>query len=217
MSVRVLVVDDHPLFRDGVRTALSGEDDLEVVGEADDVASALQRVAEDPPDLVLMDLNLPDASGIEATRAVLAAHPSVRILVMTMSQDDDAVVAAMRAGARGYVVKGAGRRDLVQSVRTVAAGGAVFSPEVADRLAGYFTGLAAVPGREAFPQLTEREREVLELLARGLDNRGIARELVLSDKTVRNHVSHLLAKLEVETRSEAVLRARNAGLGGSAR
>ena len=217
MSVRVLVVDDHPLFRDGVRTALSGEDDLEVVGEADDVASALQRVAEDPPDLVLMDLNLPDASGIEATRAVLAAHPSVRILVMTMSQDDDAVVAAMRAGARGYVVKGAGRRDLVQSVRTVAAGGAVFSPEVADRLAGYFTGLAAVPGREAFPQLTEREREVLELLARGLDNRGIARELFLSDKTVRNHVSHLLAKLEVETRSEAVLRARNAGLGGSAR
>ena len=214
MSVRVLVVDDHPLFRDGVRTALSGEADLEVVGEADDVASALARVAEDPPDVILMDLNLPDASGIEATRAVLAGHPSVRVLVMTMSQDDDAVVAAMRAGARGYVVKGAGRRDLVDSVRTVAAGGAVFSPEVADRLAGYFTGLAAVPGREAFPQLTDREREVLELLARGLDNRGIARELFLSDKTVRNHVSNLLAKLEVESRSDAVMRARNAGLGG---
>lgn len=214
MTVRILVVDDHPLFRDGVRTALSGEADLEVVAEAHDVASALARVADDPPDVVLMDLNLPDASGIEATRAVLAEHPSVRVLVMTMSQDDDAVVAAMRAGARGYVVKGTGRRDLVDSVRTVAAGGAVFSPEVADRLAGYFTGLAAVPGREAFPQLTEREREVLELLARGLDNRGIARELFLSDKTVRNHVSNVLAKLEVESRAEAVLRARNAGLGG---
>jgi len=214
MSVRVLVVDDHPLFRDGVRTALAGEDDLEVVGEADDVASALAQVAQDPPDVVLMDLNLPDATGIEATRRLLADHPEVRVLVMTMSQDDDAVVAAMRAGARGYVVKGAGRRDLVDSVRTVAAGGAVFSPEVADRLAGYFTGLAAVPGRAAFPQLTEREREVLELLARGLDNRGIARELFLSDKTVRNYVSTLLDKLEVDSRADAVLRARNAGLGG---
>jgi len=214
MTVRVLVVDDHPLFRDGVRSALAGDDDLVVVAEADDVASALARVADDPPDVVLMDLNLPDASGIEATRRVLAEHPGVRVLVMTMSQDDDAVVAAMRAGARGYVVKGAGRRDLVDSVRTVAAGGAVFSPEVADRLAGYFTGLAAVPGREAFPQLTEREREVLELLARGLDNRGIARELFLSDKTVRNYVSTLLDKLEVDSRADAVLRARNAGLGG---
>jgi DNA-binding NarL/FixJ family response regulator len=214
MSVRVLVVDDHPLFRDGVRTALSGEEDLELVGEAEDVASAVEQVAALTPDVVLMDLNLPDASGIEATRTLMARHPELRVLVMTMSTEDDAVVAAMRAGARGYVVKGAGRRDLVDSVRAVASGGAVFSPEVADRLAGYFTGLAAVPGREVFPQLSEREREVLELLARGHDNRGIARELYLSDKTVRNYVSNLLAKLEVETRSEAVIRARNAGLGG---
>jgi DNA-binding NarL/FixJ family response regulator len=214
MSVRVLVVDDHPLFRDGVRTALSGEEDLELVGEAEDVASAVEQVAALTPDVVLMDLNLPDASGIEATRTLMARHPELRVLVMTMSTEDDAVVAAMRAGARGYVVKGSGRRDLVDSVRAVASGGAVFSPEVADRLAGYFTGLAAVPGREVFPQLSEREREVLELLARGHDNRGIARELYLSDKTVRNYVSNLLAKLEVETRSEAVIRARNAGLGG---
>ena len=214
MSVRVLVVDDHPLFRDGVRTALSGEGDLELVGEAEDVASAVEQVAALAPDVVLMDLNLPDASGIEATRTLMSSHPDLRVLVMTMSTEDDAVVAAMRAGARGYVVKGAGRRDLVDSVRAVASGGAVFSPEVADRLAGYFTGLAAVPGREVFPQLSEREREVLELLARGHDNRGIARELFLSDKTVRNYVSNLLAKLEVETRSEAVIRARNAGLGG---
>jgi DNA-binding NarL/FixJ family response regulator len=213
MSVRVLVVDDHPLFRDGVATALEGNDDLEVVGEAEDVASAIKAAADLAPDVVLMDLNLPDGSGIEAVRELTARYPDVRVLVMTMSTDDDAVVAAMRAGARGFVVKGAGRRDLVESVRAVAAGGAVFSPIVADRLAGYFTGLAAVPGREAFPQLTEREREVLELLARGLDNRGIARTLFLSDKTVRNHVSNTLAKLEVSNRSEAVLRARNAGLG----
>jgi DNA-binding NarL/FixJ family response regulator len=213
MTVRVVVVDDHPLFRDGVVTAFSGEEDLEVVGEADDVASALRVVGEVVPDVVLMDLNLPDASGIDATRTLMAAHPDLRVLVMTMSTEDDAVVAAMRAGARGFVVKGAGRRELVESVRAVAGGGAVFSREVADRLTGYFAGLSAVPGREAFPQLSEREREVLELLAAGHDNRGIARRLFLSDKTVRNYVSNLLTKLDVESRSEAVLRARNAGLG----
>ena len=212
-AIRVVVVDDHPLFRDGVRAALSGSEDVEVVGEAADVAGALEVVLELRPDVVLMDLNLPDGSGVDATRRLTAASPEVRVLVMTMSTDDDAVVAAMRAGARGFVVKGAGRRDLVDSVRTVAEGGAVFSPVVADRLAGYFAGLTAVPAREAFPQLTDREREVLDLLARGLDNRRIARELVLSDKTVRNHVSNVLAKLEVDDRAEAVLRARNAGLG----
>jgi DNA-binding NarL/FixJ family response regulator len=213
MTVRVVVVDDHPLFRDGVVTAFSGEEDLEVVGEADDVASAIRVVGEVVPDVVLMDLNLPDASGIDATRTLMDAHPELRVLVMTMSTEDDAVVAAMRAGARGFVVKGAGRRELVESVRAVAGGGAVFSREVADRLTGYFAGLSAVPGREAFPQLSEREREVLELLAAGHDNRGIARRLFLSDKTVRNYVSNLLTKLDVESRSEAVLRARNAGLG----
>ena len=212
-AIRVVVVDDHPLFRDGVRAALSGSEDVEVVGEAADVAGALEVVLELRPDVVLMDLNLPDGSGVDATRRLTAASPEVRVLVMTMSTDDDAVVAAMRAGARGFVVKGAGRRDLVDSVRTVAEGGAVFSPVVADRLAGYFAGLTAVPAREAFPQLTDREREVLDLLARGLDNRRIARELVLSDKTVRNHVSNVFAKLEVDDRAEAVLRARNAGLG----
>jgi DNA-binding NarL/FixJ family response regulator len=209
----VLVVDDHPLFRDGVVTALGADEDLEVVGEAEDVASAVATAVDVRPDVVLMDLNLPDGSGIEAIRELASRLPETRVLVMTMSTDDDAVVAAMRAGARGYVVKGAGRRDLLESVRAVAVGGAVFSPVVADRLAGYFTGLAAVPGREAFPQLTEREREVLELVARGLDNRGIARALFLSEKTVRNHVSNTLAKLDVASRSEAVLRARNAGLG----
>ena len=210
---RVLLVDDHPLFLDGVRAALAGDPELEVVGTAEDRASGLEQASRLQPDVVLMDLNLPDGSGIDVTRDLLAAHPTVRVLVMTMSADDDAVVAAMRAGARGYVVKGAGRDELLQAVRTVAAGGAVFSPGVADRLGAFFSGAAAQPGREAFPQLTEREREVLELLARGFDNRRIARELFLSDKTVRNHVSNVLSRLDAPDRAEAIQRARRAGMG----
>jgi DNA-binding NarL/FixJ family response regulator len=212
--IRVLVVDDHPLFRDGVVAALLTAPDVEVVGEAGDVAGAISAAAELVPDVVLMDLQLPDGSGVDATRAVLDRTPSVRVLVMTMSDDDEAVVASMRAGARGYVIKGTGRDDVLHAVRTVAGGGAVFSPAVADRLGGLFGSLAAVPGKVAFPSLTAREREVLDLVARGYDNRRIARELFLSDKTVRNHVSNVLTKLDVEDRAEAARRARNAGLGG---
>jgi len=210
---RVLLVDDHPLFLDGVRAALTGAGDLEVVGEAPNVAEAVARAAELLPDVVLMDLNLPDASGVEATARILAARPDARVLMMTMSADDDAVVAAMRAGARGYIVKGTGRDELLHAIRTVAAGGAVFSPTVADRLGRFFTGLAVGGGREVFPQLTSRELEVLDLVARGLENRRIARELHLSDKTVRNHVSNVMSKLDVEDRSAAIARARAAGLG----
>ena len=211
--IRVLLVDDHPLFLDGVRAALGSDPSIEIVGDAADVAEALEVAAAMSPDVVLMDLGLPDGSGIDATRSLQQSAPDVRVLVMTMSTDDDAVVAAMRAGARGYVVKGAGRTDLLDAVRTVAAGGAVFSPTVADRLGSFFAGLAAQPGREVFPQLSEREREVLDLMARGYDNRRIARELFLSDKTVRNHVSAVLGKLEAPDRAEAILRARRAGLG----
>jgi DNA-binding NarL/FixJ family response regulator len=210
---RILLVDDHPLFLDGVRAALTGAGDLEVVGEAPNVAEAVARAAELVPDVVLMDLNLPDASGVEATARILAARPESRVLMMTMSADDDAVVASMRAGARGYIVKGTGRNELLHAIRTVAAGGAVFSPVVADRLGRFFTGLAVGGGREAFPQLTGRELEVLDLVARGLENRRIARELGLSDKTVRNHVSNVMAKLDVQDRSAAIARARAAGLG----
>ena len=210
----VLLVDDHPLFLDGVRAALSGEADIEVVGEAHDRRAALERATALRPDVVLMDLNLPDGSGIDATREILAVAPGTRVLVITMSADDDAVVAAMRAGARGYVVKGAGRADLLQAVRTVAGGGAVFSPAVAERLGAFFSGMAAQPGRELFPQLSEREREVLDLVARGHDNRRIARELFLSEKTVRNHVSNVLGKLGAADRAEVISRARRAGLGG---
>jgi DNA-binding NarL/FixJ family response regulator len=211
---RILLVDDHPLFLDGVRAAFTGAADLEVVGEAHDGRTGVALAAEAAPDVVLMDLNLPDITGVDATAQILAAAPASRVLMMTMSADDDAVVAAMRAGARGYVVKGVGRDDLLHAVRTVASGGAVFSPSVADRLGTFFTGLAVGGGRETFPQLTSREVEVLDLVARGLENRRIARELHLSDKTVRNHVSNVLTKLGVEDRSEAIARARSAGLGG---
>lgn len=209
----VLLVDDHPLFLDGVRAALSSSPDIEVVGEAHDRREALEKTRELHPDVVLMDLNLPDGSGIDATRDILDVSPETRILVITMSVDDDAVVAAMRAGARGYVVKGAGRADLLQAVHTVSAGGAVFSPTVAERLGSFFSGLAAQPGREMFPQLSEREREVLDLVARGKDNRAIARELFLSEKTVRNYVSSIFTKIGVDTRAEAIVAAREAGLG----
>lgn len=213
MILRVLLVDDHPLFRAGLRMALESTDDIKIVAEAGDAEQALALVEELAPQVVIMDLHLPGQSGIEATRVLTREHPNSRVLMVTMSEDNDALVAALRSGARGYLVKGSGRDEVLHAVRTVAAGGAVFGRYAADRLIALASGLEGAAAQKTFPTLTSREREILDLVARGYDNRRIARELVLSEKTVRNHVSNLFSKLQVTGRVEAIIRARNAGLG----
>jgi DNA-binding NarL/FixJ family response regulator len=216
---RVFVVDGHPLFRTGVRSALATAGSVAVVGEAataEDAARSL-RDHEPPVDVVLVDLRLPDGSGIDLVRAVSApaawSPPPPRVLVISDREDDGAVIAAMRAGARGYLMKDASADELIRAVETVADGGAVLSPFIAARLSAYFTSVPELSGRLAFPELSRREREILDLLARGHDNRRIARILVLSEKTVRNHVSHVFAKLNVTRRVDAMIRARNVGFG----
>ena len=213
MSVRVLVVDDHPLYREGLITALASLPGVEVVGEAGDGAAAVERAVELAPDVVVMDLNLPGLNGIEATRAIVARAPATAVLVLTMLEGEEPVFAAMRAGARGYLLKGADRREIARALETVAHGEVIFSADGAARVLAWFAGRTDRPPAP-FPELTDREREVLDLVARGLTNPAIAQRLFLSEKTVRNHVSNVFAKLQVTDRSEAVARARDAGLGG---
>jgi DNA-binding NarL/FixJ family response regulator len=214
-SVRLLVADDHPVFRFGVRALVQAEPELELVGEAATGQEAIALAEQLRPDVVLLDLNMPGLNGIEVARHLQVLGLPLGILVLTMLEDDDSIFAAMRAGARGYVLKGAGREETVQAIRTVATGGAIFSPGVAERLLRYFAipppGLAGTARPEPFPELSERE--VLELIAAGLTNATIAERLSLSLKTVRNHVSAVLGKLQVVTRTEAIVRAREAGLG----
>jgi len=209
--IRVLVVDDHPVYRDGLVTALDPAPTLQVIGTADSGDSAIAVAATSTPDVILMDLHMPGTNGIEATRQILAHHPAIAVLVLTMLEDDASLFAAMRAGARGYLLKGAGRAEIERAVTAVSTGEVVFSAGVAERVLALFAGgTAAAP----FPELTDREREVLDLLARGLTNTEMARRLVLSEKTIRNHVSNIFTKLQVAGRAEAVARARDAGLGG---
>jgi DNA-binding NarL/FixJ family response regulator len=215
-AVRVLVTDDHAAFRAGLRALLDTAGDLEVVGEADTGEAAISAARDLQPDVVLMDINMPGVDGVEATRRIVDAAPHVAVLVLTMHDDDETVFAAVRAGARGYLLKGAQRAELLRAVRAVAAGEAIFGPGVARRLMAYFARPAPRPDPAAFPELTDREREILDLVARGRSNSEITARLVLAPKTVRNHVSNIFAKLQVRDRSEAIVRAREAGMGGEA-
>jgi DNA-binding NarL/FixJ family response regulator len=215
--IRVLIADDHPYFRRGVRTLLRALPETEVVGEAATGAEAISLAAALQPDVILMDLQMPDVNGIEATRRVLHTSPHIGVLVVTMSKDDDSIFAAMRAGARGYLLKGADQGEIVRAISAVANGEAIFSPAVAHRLMEYFAELDPTALPHAFPELTDREREILDLIAHGRSNTEIAQRLVLSPKTVRNHVSNIFSKLQVADRAQAIVRARDAGLGGTAR
>ena len=210
---RVLLVDDHDLFRTGLRTLLEAEG-VDVVGEARNGSDAVAEIRTLAPDVVVMDLNMPGVNGVEATRTIVAANPDIAVLVLTMLDEDEPVFAAMRAGARGYVVKGADTDDLLRALESVARGDVVFGPAVAGRVLSYLTRPLSARDPVLFPELSDREREVLELLARGMPNSQIAHKLVLSPKTVRNHVSNIFTKLQVNGRTEAMQRARAAGLGG---
>jgi DNA-binding NarL/FixJ family response regulator len=211
--IRVVLADDHPMYRYGVAAVLTDVPGLELVGQADSGAALLAMVRDAPPDVVVTDLRMPDLSGIEVTRSLHADHPELPVLVLTMHDDDESVYGAMRAGARGYLLKGADSDELVTTIRTLASGGTVFGPSVARRIVGFFLESSQKYTQGAFPALTPREREVLDLLAAGKRNSVIARELGLSEKTVRNHLSSILTKLQVADRSAAIVRAREAGLG----
>ena len=214
-SVRVLIAEDHPLFREGMRGRLERVADITVVGEAASGEEAVELARNLEPDVILMDIKMPGLNGIEATREILRSSPlGVGVLVLTMFEDDDSVFAAMRAGARGYLLKDSGGEGVVHAIRAVASGEAVFGAGVAERIMGFFSAprSSALPQR-AFPELTEREEEVLSLVAKGKSNQQIARELFVSLKTVRNHVSNILLKLQVADRAQAVIRARDAGMG----
>ena len=211
--LRILLVDDHPLVRNGLRALLSSMIEMTVIGEATNGEEAITQAAELQPDIILMDLHMPGLNGIEATRRILQASPRIGILVLTMLEDDASVFAAMRAGARGYLLKGADQADVLRAIRVVAHGEAIFSPSIAQRLMQYFANMQLLLPHAAFPDLTEREREILGLIALGKSNAEIAEDLVLSPKTVSNHVSNIFSKLQVVDRAQAVLRARQAGLG----
>ncbi|MED4226900.1 response regulator transcription factor [Neobacillus cucumis] len=212
-KVKILIVDDHPLFRHGVKTLFLTTPDLEVIGEATSGETAIQMAQSLTPDVILMDLRMSGCNGIEATREIIKSNPETQILILTMFQDDHSVFAAMRAGAKGYVLKDAEKEDLLNAIRAVANGGAIFSPGIASRMIDYFAMARPAAPREAFPDLTEREREVLYLMADGTTNSGIAAKLKISGKTVSNYVTNILNKLQVTDRDEAIHLVKESRLG----
>ena len=211
-SLRLLLVDDHPLVREGLRALLTALPNMTVVGEASDGEEAVTLALEQQPDIILMDLHMPKLNGIEATRRIVQASPHIGILVLTMLGDDDSVFGAMRAGAHGYLLKGAGKEEVLRAITVVAHGEAIFSPQIAQRLMQYFANMRPVIPEHAFPDLTEREREVLGLIVEGKSNAQIAETLVLSPKTVSNHISTIFSKLQVVDRAQAIMKARHNGL-----
>ena len=210
---RVLIVDDHPIFRDGLAGAVEAAAGLAVVGACADGPEAVRQAGALQPDVVVMDLNLPTMGGIDATRRIVDASPHIAVLVLTMVDEDDSLFSALRAGARGYLLKGATPEDIVRAIRSVASGEAVFGPGIAERMLDYFAVGRPRPQATPLPELTDREREILTLVAGGARNADIARSLVISPKTVRNHISNIFTKLQVADRADAIERARSAGLG----
>lgn len=214
MTIRVLVVDDHPVFRAGMVAILEDLDNVEVVAQAADGEQAIDAVASHRPDVVLMDLRMPGVGGLEATAQIAVHHPNTAVVVLTMDSDHDSVFAALRAGARGYLLKEADGDDVQRALHAVSKGEAVFGPGIAERVISFFATPRQSSAPDPFPQLTPREREILHCIAQGLDNAVIARRLALTEKSVRNRVSDILTKLRARSRAEAVALARNAGLGG---
>jgi DNA-binding NarL/FixJ family response regulator len=212
--IRVLIADDHTLFREGLLAILAGAADIDVVGEAAGGREAVEKSAALEPQVILMDIQMPDMNGIEATKKILSGQPETGIIILTMLEDDDSLFGAMQAGARGYVLKGADKAEMLRSIRAVAGGEALFGPAIAARLANFFQGArTAKGGQRPFPDLTEREYELLDLIARGRSNPQIAAALHITVKTVSNHISNIFNKLQVSTRAQAIVHARQAGLG----
>jgi DNA-binding NarL/FixJ family response regulator len=210
--LRILVVDDHDDFRRGLQALLEATANLEVVGVATNGETAVSMCLDLQPDVVLMDLHMPRLNGIEATERIVQSSPHIGVLVVTMMEDEESVFAAVRAGARGYLLKGARRPEIVRSIEAVGAGEVIFGPGIAERMMTYFKGARSKPAPDLFPELTDRERTVLARIAAGLENAEIGRELGVSTKTVRNHASNIFAKLQVAHRAQAIVLAREAGL-----
>jgi DNA-binding NarL/FixJ family response regulator len=212
-QITILIADDHAEFREGLRALLETVTDLELVGEAASGEEAITLAANLQPDVILMDINMPGLNGIEASRRILYRSPHIAILMLTMFEDDDSVFAAVRAGARGYILKGALKAEIFRAIRAVGSGEAIFGPAIARKLINYFATPRPTAPPQTFPELTDREREILALMAQHLTNPEIAERLSISQKTVRNQVSNIFSKLQVVDRAEAIIRARAAGLG----